>query len=74
MKPEMSAYEVTEKVVDAIESKKYNAIILLYIFFMKINNWFFWGKTNNFKKRSKGNQIFWNYQKTAQIFDTFLTK
>ena len=30
MKPEMSAYEVTEKVVDAINSKKYNAIILNY--------------------------------------------
>ncbi len=28
MKPEMSAYEVTEKVVEAIESKKYNTIIL----------------------------------------------
>ena len=28
MKPEMSAYEVTEKVVEAIESKKYDAIIL----------------------------------------------
>ncbi len=27
-KPEMSAYEVTEKVVEAIESEKYNAIIL----------------------------------------------
>ena len=30
MKPEMSAYEVTEKVVDAINSKKYNCIILNY--------------------------------------------
>ena len=30
MKPEMSAYEVTEKVVDAINSQKYNAIILNY--------------------------------------------
>ena len=30
MKPEMSAYEVTEKVVDAIESGKYNCIILNY--------------------------------------------
>ncbi len=28
MKPEMSAYEVTEKVIEAIESKKYNCIIL----------------------------------------------
>ena len=28
MKPEMSAYEVTEKVVEAIKSEKYNAIIL----------------------------------------------
>lgn len=28
MKPEMSAYEVTEKVVEAIEAKKYNSIIL----------------------------------------------
>ena len=30
LKPEMSAYEVTDKVVDAIESGKYNAIILNY--------------------------------------------
>ena len=30
MKPEMSANEVTEKVVDAIHSKKYDAIILNY--------------------------------------------
>ncbi len=30
LKPEMSAYEVTEKVVDAIKSGKYNAIILNY--------------------------------------------
>jgi len=30
LKPEMSAYEVTEKVVDAINSKKYNCIILNY--------------------------------------------
>lgn len=30
MKPEMSAYEVTEKVVEAIKSKKYNSIILNY--------------------------------------------
>ncbi|MCI9063224.1 MAG: 2,3-bisphosphoglycerate-independent phosphoglycerate mutase [Clostridia bacterium] len=30
MKPEMSAYEVTEKVVEAIESDKYNCIILNY--------------------------------------------
>ena len=30
MKPEMSAYEVTEKVVEAINSKKYNCIILNY--------------------------------------------
>ena len=30
LKPEMSAYEVTEKVVDAINSKKYNSIILNY--------------------------------------------
>ena len=30
MKPEMSAYEVTEKVVEAIKSKKYNNIILNY--------------------------------------------
>ena len=30
MKPEMSAYEVTEKVVDAINNQKYNAIILNY--------------------------------------------
>lgn len=30
LKPEMSAYEVTEKVVDAIKSEKYNAIILNY--------------------------------------------
>ena len=30
MKPEMSAYEVTEKVLEAIESKKYNCIILNY--------------------------------------------
>ena len=28
MKPEMSAYEVTEKVIDAIKQKKYNTIIL----------------------------------------------
>ena len=28
LKPEMSAYEVTEKVVNAIDSKKYNCIIL----------------------------------------------
>ncbi len=30
MKPEMSAYEVTEKVVDAINSEKYDCIILNY--------------------------------------------
>ncbi len=30
MKPEMSAYEVTEKVVEAINSKKYDTIILNY--------------------------------------------
>ena len=30
LKPEMSAYEVTEKVVEAIESEKYNCIILNY--------------------------------------------
>ena len=30
LKPEMSAYEVTEKVVAAIKSKKYNSIILNY--------------------------------------------
>ncbi len=30
MKPEMSAYEVTEKVVEAVESKKYDCIILNY--------------------------------------------
>jgi 2,3-bisphosphoglycerate-independent phosphoglycerate mutase len=30
LKPEMSAYEVTDKVVDAILSRKYNAIILNY--------------------------------------------
>ncbi len=30
LKPEMSAYEVTDKVLEAIESKKYNAIILNY--------------------------------------------
>ena len=30
MQPEMSAYEVTEKVVKAIESEKYNCIILNY--------------------------------------------
>ena len=30
MQPEMSAYEVTEKVVEAINSEKYNAIILNY--------------------------------------------
>ena len=30
MKPEMSAYEVTDKVVEAIESDKYNMIILNY--------------------------------------------
>ena len=30
MKPEMSAYEVTEKVVNAINSKKYDCIILNY--------------------------------------------
>ena len=30
LKPEMSAYEVTEKVVEAIKSKKYNSIILNY--------------------------------------------
>ena len=30
MKPEMSAYEVTEKVLEAINSKKYNCIILNY--------------------------------------------
>ena len=30
MKPEMSAYEVTDKVVDAIKSEKYNCIILNY--------------------------------------------
>ncbi len=30
MKPEMSAYEVTEKVVEAVESSKYDAIILNY--------------------------------------------
>ena len=30
LKPEMSAYEVTDKVLDAIKSRKYNAIILNY--------------------------------------------
>lgn len=30
LKPEMSAYEVTDKVIDAIKSEKYNAIILNY--------------------------------------------
>ena len=30
LKPEMSAYEVTDKVLEAIESNKYNAIILNY--------------------------------------------
>ena len=30
LKPEMSAYEVTDKVVDAINSKKYDCIILNY--------------------------------------------
>lgn len=30
MKPEMSAYEVTDAVVDAINSNKYDAIILNY--------------------------------------------
>jgi 2,3-bisphosphoglycerate-independent phosphoglycerate mutase len=30
MKPEMSAYEVTEKVVDAIDNEKYDCIILNY--------------------------------------------
>jgi len=30
MKPEMSAYEVTEKVLEAIEAQKYNCIILNY--------------------------------------------
>lgn len=30
LKPEMSAYEVTDKVLEAIESEKYNAIILNY--------------------------------------------
>ena len=30
MKPEMSAYEVTQKVVEAINSEKYNCIILNY--------------------------------------------
>ncbi len=30
MKPEMSAYEVTEKVIEAINSKKYDTIILNY--------------------------------------------
>ena len=30
MQPEMSAYEVTEKVVEAIQSEKYNCIILNY--------------------------------------------
>ena len=30
LKPEMSAYEVTDKVVEAINSNKYNAIILNY--------------------------------------------
>ena len=30
LKPEMSAYEVTDKVVDAIKSEKYNCIILNY--------------------------------------------
>ena len=30
LKPEMSAYEVTDKVVEAINSKKYNCIILNY--------------------------------------------
>ena len=30
MKPEMSAYEVTEKVIEAINSKKYDCIILNY--------------------------------------------
>lgn len=30
LKPEMSAYEVTEKIVDAIDSKKYDVIIMNY--------------------------------------------
>ncbi|MBE5805651.1 MAG: 2,3-bisphosphoglycerate-independent phosphoglycerate mutase [Clostridiales bacterium] len=30
LKPEMSAYEVTEKVIEAIQSKKYSSIILNY--------------------------------------------
>ena len=30
LKPEMSAYEVTDKVVEAIKSEKYNAIVLNY--------------------------------------------
>ena len=30
LKPEMSAYEVTQKVIEAINSKKYNSIILNY--------------------------------------------
>ena len=30
LKPEMSAYEVTDKVVEAIKTKKYNSIILNY--------------------------------------------
>ena len=30
LKPEMSAYEVTDKVIEAINSKKYNSIILNY--------------------------------------------
>ena len=30
LKPEMSAYEVTEKVIEAIKSQKYNSIILNY--------------------------------------------
>ena len=30
LKPEMSAYEVTDKIIDAIESKKYDAIIMNY--------------------------------------------
>ena len=30
LKPEMSAYEVTDKIIDAIESKKYDVIIMNY--------------------------------------------
>ena len=35
LKPEMSAIEVTDKVVEAINSKKYNAIILNYANYLK---------------------------------------